>query len=174
MHSDKEHYHVHICASGIEYGTGKAMRMTKPEFAELKTNIQDFQRKRFPELSKSIVQHGRTLKKELALSDTDYQIRQRTGRASHREQIISILNNCYKKTRSRDEFFRMLSENGLQTYMRGGKTTGIILKNRKFRLKRLGLSQEMLNELNLEIRRKHELERLRRERGMERGLEMER
>ena len=33
-HFDKEHYHIHICASGIEYKTGKAMRLSKMDLVD--------------------------------------------------------------------------------------------------------------------------------------------
>lgn len=62
-HFDKNHYHVHVCASAIEYRTGKTMRMSKAVFGKLKTNIQAYQCEKYPELSKSIVDHGNTEKK---------------------------------------------------------------------------------------------------------------
>lgn len=62
-HFEKDHYHLHVCASAIEYRTGKTMRMSQKSFGELKKNIQIFQRQRYPELSKSIVEHGKGEKK---------------------------------------------------------------------------------------------------------------
>ncbi len=35
-HFDKEHYHIHICASGVEYRTGKVMRLSKKELVNEK------------------------------------------------------------------------------------------------------------------------------------------
>ncbi len=58
-HFDKNHYHVHICAAGIEYRTGRTMRMSKQDFGKLKKDIQAYQKQKFPELSKSIVEHGK-------------------------------------------------------------------------------------------------------------------
>lgn len=62
-HFDKNHYHLHICVSAIEYHTGKTMRMSQKDFGGLKKNIQAYQQDKFPELSKSIVDHGQTKKK---------------------------------------------------------------------------------------------------------------
>ena len=42
-HFDKDHYHVHICASGVEYRTGKTMRLSKAEMQKMKKNIQKYQ-----------------------------------------------------------------------------------------------------------------------------------
>src|ERR1700733_9647885 len=35
-HFDKDHYHVHICASGVEYRTGKALRLSKMQLLKMK------------------------------------------------------------------------------------------------------------------------------------------
>ena len=39
-HFDKEHYHIHICASGVEYRAGKSLRMSKAGFQKFKKEIQ--------------------------------------------------------------------------------------------------------------------------------------
>src|ERR1043166_3376049 len=57
-HFDKEHYHVHICASGIEYKSGISLRLSKSDFQNLKKGIEAYQVELFPELSKSVVEHG--------------------------------------------------------------------------------------------------------------------
>src|SRR6266513_2152857 len=93
-HFDKEHYHIHICASGIEYKTGKSLRLTKPNLLALKKNIQQFQIEKFPELSKSVVGHGK--KEKSLLTDKEYQIKLRTGRETNKEQVIGMLKTCYK------------------------------------------------------------------------------
>src|SRR3989337_1597833 len=56
--TDKQHYHIHLMVSGVEYKTGKAMRMSKEQFQTLKKNIQQYQQEKFPELSKSVVNHS--------------------------------------------------------------------------------------------------------------------
>lgn len=153
-HFDKQHYHIHICASGLEYRTGKALRMTKGEFQTLKKNIQLFQQEKFPELSKSIVGHG---KKVHALSDQEYQYKLRTGRATEKEQLIGILKTCYKKANSKESFFELLKECKLKIYERGGKISGVYFANKKFRFKRIGFSEERLEELNKSFNRGKEL-----------------
>ena len=58
-HFDKDHIHIHVCASGIEYKTGKSMRLSKADLSKLKKGIQQYQIEKYPELSKSIVAHGK-------------------------------------------------------------------------------------------------------------------
>lgn len=145
-HFDKQHYHVHICASGIEYKTGKSLRLPKTELQKLKKEIQQYQIEHFPELAKSIVQHGR--KEKSLTTEKEYQLKLRTGRDSSKEQLIVILTSCYNKANSRKMFFKLLNEVGLKTYDRGGKTTGIVFSGLKFRFKRFGFSEDKLQELN--------------------------
>jgi len=158
-HFDKEHYHVHILTSGIEYKTGKSLRMSIPEFGKLKADIQKFQLERFPELSKSLVEHGK--KEKSRSSDKEYQLKRRTGRETDKEQILGMLENCFKKSVSRETFFELLKERGLKTYDRGGKTTGVVYNNQKFRLARLGFSEERFIALERSDNRGNELRNMR-------------
>jgi hypothetical protein len=152
-HFDKNHYHIHICASGIEYKTGKSLRLSKPDLQKLKNNIQKFQIERFPELSNSIVSHARGGKP--ILSEREFQMKLRTGRNTEKENVIKELEACFKKAASRENLFQLLKKEGLEIYKRGNKITGIIHKNYKFRFSRLGFSDEKMNELNrLEEREK--------------------
>lgn len=155
-HFDKDHYHIHICTSGIEYHTGKAMRLSKMELQKVKKQIQDYQIKRYPELNKSLVNHGNE-KKVYALSDKEYNCKQRTGRASDKEQLIGMLKTCYKKAASKDNFYENLKESGLTTYIRGGKISGIIYNNKKFRINRLGFTEERLTDLDKYLNRSNEI-----------------
>jgi hypothetical protein len=151
---DKQHYHIHICASGIEFKTGKSLRLTKPELQKLKKDIQQFQIERFPELSKSVVHHGK--REKSLLTDKEYQIKLRTGRETDKEQLIGMLKTCYKKANSRETFFQLVKECKLIPYKRGGKTSGIVFNNKKFRLKRLGFTEERIMDLDKSFKRGRE------------------
>jgi hypothetical protein len=176
-HFDKEHYHIHICASGVEYKTGKSLRLTKANLQKLKKDIQQYQIEKFPELSKSIVNHD---KKEKGIAtDKEYWFKKRTGRETDKEQLIGMLKTYYKKSNSRETFFQLINDSNLQTYDRSGITTGVIFNKQKFRFRRLGFTDERLHELEFFGRRKNDLGRLRekkekiveREKGGDRNVE---
>lgn len=158
-HFDKDHYHIHICASGVEYKTGKSLRLSKPELLKLKRDIQEYQVEHFPELSKSIVAHGS--KKTVRLTEKEYQIKLRTGRETEKEQVVAVLKTCYKKANSKETFFQLLKECGLKIYDRSGKMSGVIFKNYKFRFSRLGFTEERFNELEREGKREKGLIKIR-------------
>jgi hypothetical protein len=158
-HFDKNHYHIHICASGVEYRTGKSLRMSKAGFQKLKKDIQDYQVEHFPELSNSIVAHGN--KEKTRLTEKEYQYKLRTGRLTEKELIIGMLQTCYKSAVSKDDFFKKLKECKLKTYDRSGKITGVLFGNHKFRFNRLGFTEETLEDLNKSILREKELKETR-------------
>ncbi len=160
-HFDKEHYHIHICASGIEYMTGKSMRLAKKDLGALKQRIQEYQQEKYPELSNSIVNHGKPPKEKALLSEKEYQYRLRTGRATDKEQAIGMLKTCYKKANSRETFFELIKESGLSTYVRGGRVSGVVFSGRKFRFKTLGFTEERLQELDKTLKQSKELNRVR-------------
>lgn len=157
-HFDKQHYHIHFCVSGIEYRTGKVMRLSREKLQALKKDFQQFQITRFPELSHSIVGHGKGEKP--LFSDKEFQMKL-NGRETDKEKILAVLKTCYNKANSKESFFELVKECGLNPYERGGKITGLVFQNRKFRLKRLGWTEERIAELDVGMKRGRELERLR-------------
>jgi hypothetical protein len=162
-HFDKNHYHIHICASGVEYRTGKSLRMSKIGFQKLKRDIQNYQVEHFPELSNSIVAHG---KKEKSLqAEKEYQYKMRTGRETEKELLVGILEICYKSAQSEADFFKKLKEQKLKTYNRNGKMTGVFFRNHKFRFNRLGFTNKRFEELDKSLKREKELDETREKNG---------
>ena len=111
----------------------------------LKKEIQNYQIKKFPELSNSVVAHGK--KEKSLLTEKELQFNLRTTRETNKEHEIAILKNCYKKAISRDTFFELLEECNLKMYERCGKTTGVVFENYKFRFIRLGFTPEIFKDL---------------------------
>lgn len=140
--------HIHLAMSGLEYHTGNAMRMSKTELSQLQQGIQSYQKQNYPQLVHSIVNYGR--KKGKALSDREWQMKQRTGRATQKESLQKIMELAYTRAKSPKDFFELLKKSGAETYVRGGKVSGVVWKGRKFRFKKIGMSIEKINELSRE------------------------
>lgn len=141
-HFDKGHYHVHILASGIEYKTGKALRMSRAELSDLKKGMQEYQIAKHPELNKSVVGIGKKTKGRI--TDDEYQLKMKTDRATDKDQLLVIMKVCYKKANSLESFYKLLEENKVSTYERNGKLTGVVFNKTKFRLKRLSFVEPMI------------------------------
>jgi hypothetical protein len=165
-HFDRKHYHIHICASGIEYKTGKSLRLSKPDLLKLKKEIQQFQVEHFPELSKSIVEHGR--KDIIRSTEKEYQLKIRIGRATIKENVLSIINSCFRKAYSEVNFLKLLNEFEVQTYDRSGQIIGVIYNNYKFRFDRLGFGNFKL--IKTHEKRENELKNAK-SRGMNRIID---
>lgn len=138
-HFDKEHPHVHIMASGIEYRSGKALRLSRAAFSDLKKGMQNYQISKYPELSKSVVSHGKKVIGKI--SDNEFQLKLRSRRDTYKEKFISQLKTSYQKATSPEHLKQLLSKFEMKTYERGGKIKGVIYANQKFRFNRLGFTE---------------------------------
>lgn len=91
--------------------------------------------------------------------------------ATNKDQLKGMLKTCYKKAISKENFFELLRDCELATYVRSGKITGVVHNNKKHRLGRLGFTEEILQELNKPLERGRELKEVRKkskEKGMNR------
>lgn len=137
VHADRDHIHAHICTSAIDR-TGKNMRLSRTALADLKKDIQQYQVEKYPELVHSVVRHGRKSKSRISEKEQQYKLR--TGKMSQREMVRTAIESCYKKSKSPEDFYTRLKEQGLETYIRGGRVYGVVVEGRRFRFKRLGVN----------------------------------
>lgn len=146
-HLNTEHPHIHAMISGVEIETGRATRISREAFAKVKEQIQEYERTKYPVLSQSSVEHGK--KQKGIAKENEYQATNRTKAISERERIAQVVQSCYSKSLSKEDFLRHLSEAGLETYMRNGRLQGIESENRKYRFTTLGYEPNLKD---LEVR----------------------
>jgi len=127
VHYDKAHIHIHFCVSALHYRTGKSFGLNKNQLQELKQSFQTYHKQRYPELTKSLPNHGN-----------------RAGYINHaqwhrqqREQIIQTVKACLAQAKTQQEFLALLRDNELHHYERNGNPTGIEYEGTKFRFSRL-------------------------------------
>ena len=118
---------------------------------ELKINFQKYQLEKYPQLIHSVVDFEKGKTKGKSITDEQFQFKLRTKRESDKDIIHGILNECYQKADSPEQFFDFVKGKGIELYERGQKVTGLIFKNRKFRFNKLGYDQERINELSREL-----------------------
>lgn len=159
---EKQHTHLHICFSGVEYKTGKSIRISKDDFQnKVKIPMEHYQHKNFPELSLSEIDHHiptKTKVKDLRKDSEKTMVR--SGRISEKQNILKALEQAYKSATSEIDFYQKLKNQNIVLYERNGKITGIQGK-RKFRFKTLGYTPEILAELDKNITLNKRLEILR-------------
>lgn len=121
--------HLHIVFSGTEYQTGKALRISRGDFARIKREMQELQRTRFPELRHSLVDHGK--KEKIRASEKETQFAKRTEELPEKEQFRQIVERYLPIAASAEEFREVLEQEGLAVYMRGGRLQGILSSKSK-------------------------------------------
>jgi Relaxase/Mobilisation nuclease domain len=141
-HYDRGHMHVHICESGTGYMTGKANRLTKQAFRELKVAMQTYQLTKYPELKHSLPRYT----KEGKQKTNEYKKGQRD---TQKQTLLNCLQEAEKSTKNMTEFLAHIQELGHIPYYRSGELTGLKYDGEtKFRLSRLGYDKTKLETLN--------------------------
>jgi hypothetical protein len=149
-HWNREHLHVHICESGLEYESGMSMRMAKTEFARLKQSLERYQREQYPFLEHSSVNHGKGLENEI--SDREVQLNIRKGKLSRKQILKNILSETLPNSTNLNELKTTLESQGIKIYQRGGKNYGIEFEGRNHRFDNLGFAEQII-----ELERREEL-----------------
>lgn len=126
--------HSHILVSGSDL-LGKATRLSKQEFRELKQDLQALQMELYPELTHSIANHGRG---GISISDAEYQI-EHSGQVSRKQELKELLSASYELSRNREEFFNLLQEDDLGIYERGGEAKGISDGDKHYRFSTMNI-----------------------------------
>lgn len=167
-HHDQEHTHVHFLISGVEHSTGRSMRMSRSTFTAIKRSMQTLQLERYPELARSVADHGR--KARQVRSDREHMLIQRTGRPSKREALQTQLHTLWEAARSLEHFEQALNAQGMELYRRNGKPQGVLASGVKYRLSAMGIDKEEIERVTQVPARLEEIQRIR-ERGREKGRE---
>lgn len=156
-----ENLHIHFCFSSNGYRSAKSIRLSKSQFKQIRLDMEQYQRERYPELSNSIVyldkwQKNVALEKE-KVSEKEFQVKKRTGRSSEKEQVRKLVHDCFTQSSSRDDFFKRLITEGLELYKYRDKVNGLLWQKRRYRFKSLNISQEQLKSLQKGAKRMDEL-----------------
>jgi hypothetical protein len=147
VHADKQHIHFHFCASGVEYRTGKAFRLSKQKLYQLKKAFQEYHKQKYPELSNSFCQHG---KGKSYATDREWQAQNRSERTLLKTEIEVMLKTSLEKAKTQSEFLELLRSEGLHYYERSGKANGVIYNDMKFRFSRFNIDLQKLDSNNKE------------------------
>lgn len=135
----ESHYHCHIVSSPVDI-TGRNLRMSKDEFAKAKRDIQVLQTQLYPELSHSIVDHGKKEReKQKGRSQAVTKQKEKTmtirnpSRISNKAKAREAIESCMIMAESKEHYFELLSELGFQPYQRGSGYKGIDDGERNYR-----------------------------------------
>lgn len=148
LHEDKTdnlHYHILISANEAENTTRK--RLSKADFAEIQTRMEQCVLKTYPELEQKAVftqnltdQEKRERERNAHISNKGAELKRRGGKTSTRDQMKETLAGIFETARDGRHFTELLEKEGLSIYQRG-KQYGIIDRDGiKYRFSTLGLT----------------------------------
>lgn len=144
FHRDQEHAHIHLATSPLKFKTGHAFSLSKAHLQEIKLELQQYHKTKYPELTESFCKHGKV--KEY-LTDRKYHAKTKQNRANLKEEIKQKVSEIFTQSKSIDAFLSKLKENGLQIYERNNIATGILIEDIKIRFTRLGIEKSALESL---------------------------
>ena len=148
VHRNTESIHVHLCVSGLKYRTGKSHHIPRDKLKQLKIELQEYQKEKYPELYNSLPEHGRARD---YVTDWLWYAKHRDERNIQKEQIKNIINACLNQAKTQKTFLELLQKQNLHYYERKGIPTGIMIDNTKFRFSRLDIDLLRLKALPLNI-----------------------
>lgn len=144
---EKEHTHLHICFSGVEYKTGRSIRISREDFKQkVKLEMEKYQQDVFPELTLSKIRHEKSVSRNKEHKKETEKIMETNGGLSEKQQLLQNLEEVFKTATSEQDFYEKLKTKGVKLYTRNGKITGIEGR-RKFRFRVLGYTAEILQSL---------------------------
>lgn len=147
--NEKDHTHLHICFSGVEYKTGKSIRISKEDFRQkVKLPMEKYQQDIFPELILSKIRHEKSISVKREQKKETEKLVEARGGVSEKQQLLTLLEEIFKTAKSQQDFYQKLTQRGVKLYYRNAKITGIEGK-RKFRFRSLGYTPEILQSLEL-------------------------
>lgn len=157
-HFEKSHWHVHFLYSGTEYRSNALLRMDNKAFEKIRKGIEQYQIDRYPELCHSIVHTNKPERERLRQKKVDKRVRKekeyqakKSGRVLDKERLSKVVQEMYARSKNTQAFLAFLAnQTELESYFYRGKLAGIKYgknKNRKYRFTTLGITKEMLMEL---------------------------
>lgn len=139
IHKNTESSHIHFIVSGTQLN-GRSSRVSKAEFQNIKEQLQEYQKERYPQLNKSVVEHGKS-----KVKGKDYLKNfKNSERSTVKNNLLKCIESSMLKAKTTDDFYKSLKSFGFDTYQRAGRITGIKTEDgMKFRLSRLNVSEKL-------------------------------
>lgn len=144
VHKDREHIHLHIAMSGTQ-PNGRSSRISKQQFQEVKIQLQEYQKLKYPSLSNSLPEHGKGNRQKLTKDEL------KTVKRNERNPVKNNLLKCLETIQptSTEHFLNELQTKGFSPYYRAGRLSGVQHEHGlKFRFSRLPVDLDKLKELD--------------------------
>ena len=137
-HEDKDHIHLHVAISSAQLN-GMSSRVSKEKYAEIKRSLDSIQRLRYPELSNSLPEHGKSKESKSYESKLE---KIKFAERNEKATLLQLLETTYSKSTSTEHFLSQIAAHGFHPYYRNSRFQGIMGQH-KFRLSTLGYKDKL-------------------------------
>ena len=153
LHWETDHLHFHLAISANEARGNRRIWMSKASLGRIQRDVERYKIEHYPELGREKYydqterrRDQRTIERVsgVEITNREYELKRRTGEQTRKEQDRAVLHVIFATALSEQELNRQLHGAGFNLYRRG-TTEGVISREtgRKYRLKTLGLSNDM-------------------------------
>jgi hypothetical protein len=137
-HEDRDHVHLHVAISSAQLN-GMSSRVTKEKYAEIKKSLDSIQRLRYPQLTNSLPEHGKSKQSRSHESKLE---KIKFAERNEKATLLKLLETTYEKSTSTEHFLSQIAVHGFQPYYRAGRFQGIKGVH-KFRLTTLNFKEKL-------------------------------
>ena len=131
------HVHLMISSNGLE--STKRHRLDKNQFHTIQKQLEAYILERYPELEQQKV-YDKSFEK-VRVDEKEYQLKQRTGKKTQREQVRELLLFIFQQVQTKEELLNYCEKYHISFYQRG-QYAGISIHGKKYRLHKLELVEE--------------------------------
>ncbi len=131
------HVHLMISSNGLE--STKRHRLDKNQFHTIQKQLEAYILERYPELEQQKV-YDKSFEK-VRVDEKEYQLKQRTGKKTQREQVRELLLFIFQQVQTKEELLNYCEKYHISFYQRG-QYAGISINGKKYRLHKLELVEE--------------------------------
>ena len=139
-HMDKKNVHIHLIEGSVDVFFHRSCRMNKSFFQNIKLELQKYYLDKFPMLVHSRIDHGKSKSKKI--SENEFHLKKAGKQTVEKEVILNTINYEFEQAQSKQEFYKILKNKGIEVYERYGKPYGVI-GSRKYRFSTLGFDKEL-------------------------------
>lgn len=143
VHFDRDNtIHMHLIMSGVQYQTGLGNRISRQEFQQLKVEMQKYQIEKYPQLTHSLPEHGKS--KNGKTNEHGPEKIKNAERNLDKDNLVALLRTIYEKSTSKEHFLSQINDSGHEVYYRNDRPQGVKFDgDRKFRFSNLGFTEKL-------------------------------
>lgn len=148
-HFDREHPHLHLCISAVEYrDPQKLLRLDNKRFNKLRRDMELWQQREMPELSSIVYINKQERTKDFIEQDRNAgkQKKIQMDIRVEKQELFECLNTLINKSASMEDFHNHVLQSEINLYGYEGNYVGVQLSNgKKYRWETLKLTEQLVS-----------------------------